>query len=142
MVRAFSDAWVKLAIAATVLEQSDDPGSLVSLTRRFEFSGNPVRLPDPANAEDRWENADAAQRLIAWPRIILTGKFGALGPTECQEGDVVVLLDGAPLEVVLRPVGGGDFIYIGRAVATSVAEESWDCFKAGQLEDFEKFCLI
>ncbi len=42
---------------------------------------------------DEW----ICRRLRSWHNIILAGNFKVLSPGNCQIGDVVVLLDGAPL---------------------------------------------
>ena len=115
--------------------------ALATLLTRFTHAGDITRFISSGESGDAGEDEWICGRLRSWSNIILAGDFPALAPDNCQSGDVVVLLDGAPLEVILRPVGD-EFRFVGRAVAADVTPDDWKCFETGSLEDFERFCLI
>ena len=115
--------------------------ALATLLTRFTHAGDITRFISSGESGDAGEDEWICGRLRSWSNIILAGDFPALAPENCQSGDVVVLLDGAPLEVILRPVGD-EFRFVGRAVAADVTPDDWKCFETGSLEDFEQFCLI
>jgi hypothetical protein len=115
--------------------------ALATLLTRFTHAGDITRFITSGESGDAGEDEWICGKLRSWSNIILAGDFPALAPDNCQSGDVVVLLDGAPLEVILRPVGDG-FRLVGRAVVAGVTPDDWKCFETGSLEDFEQFCLV
>ena len=115
--------------------------ALAALLTRFTHPGDITRLINSGESGDADMDEWICGRLRSWHNIILAGDFQALAPGNCQIGDVVVLLDGAPLEVILRPVGDG-FRLVGRAVAAGVTSDDWKCFETGSLENFEQFCTV
>ncbi len=128
---ALSKAWAAIGGLET----------FATLLERFTHAGNITRLIKSGESGDTDEDEWICQRVRRWRNFILAGDFPALATGNCQIGDVVVLLDGAPLEVILRPVGDG-FRLVGRAVAAYVTSNDWKCFETGSLEDFEQFCLV
>ena len=131
-----------LKVWAAVEEISGAAGNheaFAALLARFSYAGDMARLINSGDSGDADEDELIGTKLVTWPRVILAGDVQALAPANCRSGDVVVLLDGAPLEAILRPVGHDTFQLVGRAVVAGMTPDSWKCFETGSLEDLSSF---